>query len=86
MQVPGEPPPEPQIPGHMDDLPENAVEIIELLLEYGADAAVREKYGQTALFLYLGTLLEQSVNAGIPTTWLRRTRELSNCCCRKVSG
>ena len=60
------PPPDPamQIPGYLDNFPANAAEIIELLLEYGADAAIREKYGQTALFLYLATLLEQSVNAG----------------------
>lgn len=51
-------------PGDAADLAESAVRVIELLLKHGADAGARDHYGQSGLFLYLATLVEQSSNAG----------------------
>ena len=44
-------------PGNADDLALNVTATIKLLLQGGADAAARDKYGQSALFWYLGTIL-----------------------------
>ena len=53
-----------QMPGHVDEFEAAIVEIIELLLEYGADATVRGRSGQTTISLYFGTLAEQFLNMG----------------------
>ena len=46
------------------DVAAYALEIIQLLLEYGADAWVRDDPGQSAMFTYLGILIEmESYNA-----------------------
>lgn len=52
-----------RIPGDVDDYAEDTVEIIELLLEHGADAAARDKHGQSALFSYIANLAEQFLNS-----------------------
>ena len=45
-------------PGNVDDLAVNVLRTIELLLQGGADAGARDESGQSALFWYLGTVLE----------------------------
>ena len=51
-----------EFPGSVDDFTANAVEILELLLEYGADAGARDESGQSALFSYFAVLVEELVN------------------------
>ncbi len=51
-------------PGDAADLAENTLRVIELLLKHGADAGARDHYGQSGLFMYLATLVEQLSNAG----------------------
>lgn len=48
-----------RISGDVDDYAADAIEIIGLLLEHGADAATRDEDGQTALVWYIGNLAEQ---------------------------
>ena len=43
------------VPGDGGDLVENTLKSLELLLERGADAGARDKYGQSALFLYFAS-------------------------------
>ena len=40
------------------DLPKESVEIIQSLLEHGADASAKDDFGQTVLFVYFGTIIE----------------------------
>ena len=44
--------------GARAEIAANAIEIIELLLKHGADAEVRDDYGQPVLFFYFRTLVE----------------------------
>ena len=40
------------------NLPAESVEIIQLLLEHGADASDKDGFGQPVLFIYFGTIIE----------------------------
>ena len=51
------------VPGDGGDLVENTLKSLELLLERGADAGARDKYGQSALFLYFAGQVEVFLGA-----------------------
>ncbi len=46
------------------DVAANSFELVELLLEHGADASARDEHGQSALFMYFGTLVQELLNQG----------------------
>ncbi len=52
-----------EVPGDAGDLAENVLRSMELLLEHGADAGARDKYGQSALFLYMASQVEEFLRA-----------------------
>ena len=44
--------------GHGVDIEERYLRMVQQLLDFGADATFRDSFGQSALFIYLATLLE----------------------------
>ncbi len=53
-----------QVPGDAGNLAENTLKSMELLLEHGADAGARDKYGQSALLYYLADLVGRFRDGG----------------------